>query len=165
MRTVQQHYLQPDKGTSGQRRSWMLGVVLAAPLLFIACPKNERPEVRGGMSSRPQPADSAAPIPRAVAFNGERALEHVRKQLEFGPRPPGSPELAKTREYILNELKNYGLSVTTNEFRAATPQGEKNMANITAEVPGESKDVIIIGSHYDSKYFKDMRFVGANDPG
>lgn len=39
------------------------------------------------------------------------------------------------------------------------------MANITAEIPGESKDVIIISSHYDTKYFKDMRFVGANDPG
>jgi glutaminyl-peptide cyclotransferase len=25
--------------------------------------------------------------------------------------------------------------------------------------------VIIVASHYDSKYFKDMRFVGANDPG
>jgi glutaminyl-peptide cyclotransferase len=154
-----------DKGASGKRRSLTLALLVAAPLLFIACPKEERPDLRGGMSSRPQPADSAAPIPGAVAFNGERAMEHVRKQLDFGPRPPGSPELAKTRLYILSELKNYGLPVTTDEFRASTPQGEKNMVNITAEIPGESKDVIIIGSHYDSKYFKDMRFVGANDPG
>src|SRR5712692_3337219 len=165
MRTLRQRDRQYDKGASGKRRSFMLGLVLAAPVLFIACPKNEQPGVRGGMSSRPQPADSAAPIPGAVAFNGERAMEHVRKQLDFGPRPPGSPELAKTRLYISNELKNYGLLVTTDEFRASTPQGEKNMVNITAEIPGESKDVIIIASHYDSKYFKDMRFVGANDPG
>jgi Peptidase family M28 len=154
-----------DKGASGKRRSLTLALLIAAPLFFIACPKEERPDLRGGMSSRPQPADSAAPIPGAVAFNGERAMEHVRKQLDFGPRPPGSPELAKTRLYVLSELKNYGLAVTTDEFRASTPQGEKNMVNITAEIPGESKDVIIIGSHYDSKYFKDMRFVGANDPG
>jgi Zn-dependent M28 family amino/carboxypeptidase len=39
------------------------------------------------------------------------------------------------------------------------------MVNINAEVAGESRDVIIIGSHYDTKYFKNMRFVGANDPG
>ena len=39
------------------------------------------------------------------------------------------------------------------------------MVNITAELPGESKDVIIISSHYDTKYYKDMYFVGANDPG
>lgn len=113
---------------------------------------------------KPQ-AGERAPLPYAVAFNGERALEHVRKQLDFGPRIPGSPELAKTREYIWNELKTYGLTVTNDEFRASTPQGDKNMVNITAEIPGESRDVIIIASHYDSKYFKDMRFVGANDPG
>ncbi len=39
------------------------------------------------------------------------------------------------------------------------------MANITAEIPGESKEVIIISSHYDSNTYKDMKFVGANDPG
>jgi glutaminyl-peptide cyclotransferase len=150
----------------GPRSSVMLSFVLIAPLFFAACPKSGGPEgPRGGMSTRPQPTASPAPIPGAVAFNGERAMEHVKKQVEFGPRPPGSPELAKTRAYIIDQLKSYGLKVTTDEFRAATPQGEKNMVNITAELPGESKDVIILSSHYDSKYFKNMRFVGANDPG
>ena len=92
-------------------------------------------------------------------------MDHVRKQVEFGPRISGSPELAKTREYIVNELKSSGLAVFTDEFTASTPVGEKKMVNITAEFPGESKDVIIISSHYDTKLYKDMRFVGANDPG
>jgi glutaminyl-peptide cyclotransferase len=109
------------------------------------------------------PASSA--LPAAVAFNGERAMDHVRKQIEFGPRPPGSPELAKTREYIISNLKSSGLAVSTDEFTTPTPVGEKRMVNITAEIPGESKDVIIISSHYDTKLFKDMYFVGANDPG
>lgn len=151
---------------SPARGSLMLGFVLVAPLLFAACPKSDLPKSpRGGVSSKPQPTESPAPIPGAVAFNGERAMEHVKKQLDFGPRPPGSPELAKTRAYIIDQLKSYGLKVTTDEFRTATPQGEKTMVNITAELPGESKDVIILSSHYDSKYYKNMRFVGANDPG
>jgi hypothetical protein len=100
-----------------------------------------------------------------VAFNGERAMEHVKKQVEIGPRVPGSPELAKTRDYIVSVLKSSGLSVKTDEFTATTPLGEKKMVNLTAEIPGESKDVIMVASHYDSKYYKDMRFVGANDPG
>lgn len=133
------------------------------PLLFIACPRNEPSQPpRVGMS---QPAATPTPAPLAIAFNGERALEHVRKQLEFGPRPPGSPELAKTRAYIINELKTAGAVVSTDEFTPATPQGDKKMVNITAEIRGESNDIIIISSHYDSKYFKDMRFLGANDPG
>jgi glutaminyl-peptide cyclotransferase len=144
----------------------MLCLALIAPLLFAACPKNDGPESpRGGISTRAQPTPTPAPIPGAVAFNGERAMEHVKKQVEFGPRPPGSAELAKTRAYIIEQLKSYGLKVTTDEFRAATPQGEKTMVNITAELPGESRDVIILSSHYDSKYYKNMRFVGANDPG
>ena len=148
------------------RSSLVLSLALIAPLLFSACPKSDGPDgPRGGMSTRPQPTASLAPIPGAVAFNGERAMEHVKKQVEFGPRPPGSPELAKTRAYIIDQLKSYGLKVTTDEFRAATPLGEKNMVNITAELSGESKDVVILSSHYDSKYFKNMHFVGANDPG
>lgn len=92
-------------------------------------------------------------------------MEHVKKQVEIGPRIPGSPELARTREYLIGSLKSSGLAVTTSDFSASTPIGEKQMVNITAEIPGESKEVIIISSHYDSKYYKDMRFVGANDPG
>jgi len=38
------------------------------------------------------------------------------------------------------------------------------MANIVAEIPGETKTLILITSHYDTKFYKDMSFVGANDP-
>jgi glutaminyl-peptide cyclotransferase len=133
------------------------------PFLFIACPRSEPPpQPRVGMSERPRITPTPAPL--AVSFNGERALDHVRKQIEFGPRPPGSPELEKTREYIINELKTAGAAVLTDEFNTTTPLGEKKMVNITAEIPGESKDVLMIASHYESKYFKDFLFVGAYDP-
>ena len=91
-------------------------------------------------------------------------MDHVRKQIELGPRPPGSPELEKTRVYIANELRSYGLTVSLDEFTATTPQGEKRMANIIGEIPGETKTTILLASHYDTKFYKDMRFVGANDP-
>ena len=140
-------------------------VLFTLPFLLIACPKNDLPpNVRVASSSRAEGATPAV-VPGAVAFNGERAMEHVKKQVEIGPRIPGSPELAKTRDYIVNLLKSSGLIVRTDEFITGTPIGEKKMVNVTAEIPGESKDVIMIASHYDSKFFKDMRFVGANDPG
>jgi glutaminyl-peptide cyclotransferase len=150
---------------SNVSRSLILTVTLTAlVLLLTACPRDEsRPRV--GVSTRSSgQSPSLGPVPAGVAFNGERSMDHVRKQVEFGPRPPGSPELAKTREYIVSELKKYGLSVVTDEFHAATPIGEKKMVNVTAEFPGELNDVIIIASHYDTKYYKDMEFVGANDP-
>jgi glutaminyl-peptide cyclotransferase len=142
-----------------------LYLALVLPLLFLACPKNEsKPETsRVGISQKS--AGTPTPTPFVVAFNGERAMDHVRKQVQIGPRSPGTPELARTREYILNELKSYGLAVTTDEFVANTPVGEKGMVNITAEIPGESKEVVILASHYDTKLYNDMYFVGANDPG
>ena len=38
------------------------------------------------------------------------------------------------------------------------------MANIIGELPGETKTLVLLGSHYDTKFYKDMHFVGANDP-
>ena len=46
-----------------------------------------------------------------------------------------------------------------------TPVGDRKMANIIAELPGPSSDIVIIGSHFDTKLFKDIKFVGANDAG
>jgi glutaminyl-peptide cyclotransferase len=140
--------------------------LLSLPAMLTGCPKNDgRPASRIGISERPAESPNPAIVPGAVAFNGERAMDHVRKQVAIGPRSPGSAELAKTREYIINTLRDSGLRVLTDEFPATTPLGTKKMVNITAEVPGESRDVMIIASHYDTKLFKDMHFVGANDPG
>src|ERR1044072_5038823 len=116
------------------------------PLLFAACPKEEpprRPRASASTGSRPVVPSSPTTI---AAFNGERAMDHVRKQIDFGPRSPDTQQLAKTRAYITNELKSYGLSVSLDEFNAATPQGEKKMANIVAEIQGEARALILITS-------------------
>lgn len=146
-------------------RVTLVAIVLAMPLLFAACPKEQPPpRPRASASSGARPVTPSSPTVVVAAFNGERAMDHVRKQIDFGPRPPDTQQLAKTRAYITNELKSYGLNVSLDEFNATTPQGEKKMANIVAEIPGESKTLILIASHYDTKFYKDMYFVGANDP-
>jgi Zn-dependent M28 family amino/carboxypeptidase len=98
-------------------------------------------------------------------FDGERAFAHVKTQVEFGPRPSGSAAIEKTREYIVRELKSYGLTTTLDQFTPVTPRGKTKMANIIAELPGESREVVMIASHYDTKYFKEFTFTGANDGG
>ena len=151
------------KRKSPRSRATVLTLALLIPPLFPACPKNEpppRPQAR--VSTAPRPAETPPPI--QATFNGERAMDHVKKQIEFGPRPPASSQLEKTRTYIVGQLKAYGLNVSLDQFTAATPHGEKKMVNIVADVPGETKDLILITSHYDTKFFKDMTFVGANDP-
>jgi glutaminyl-peptide cyclotransferase len=146
------------------KRVVLPAAVLLMPLLFAACPKNEPPpRPRASVSTNPRQPSVTPPI--VAVFNGERAMDHVRKQIDFGPRPPDTPQLAKTRAYITKELKSSGLNVYLDEFTAVTPQGDKKMANIIGEIPGETKTLILITSHYDTKYYKDMQFLGANDPG
>ncbi|HKO42087.1 MAG TPA: M28 family metallopeptidase [Pyrinomonadaceae bacterium] len=137
---------------------------LVCVAFLTACPKDaNRPTPARVKVASPSPTPAAI-VPAAVAFNGERAMEHVKKQIEVGPRISGSAELEKTRAYVIGLLTSYGLKIRTDEFTVDTPIGEKKMMNITAELSGESKDVIVIASHYETKYFKDMLFVGANDP-
>lgn len=141
----------------------MLSIFL--PLTFIACPGGSKQNKdTGGTQTTTTASPTPTPQP-AVAFDGERAFEHVRKQVEIGPRPAGSAELARAREYIVGELKSYGFNVTLDEFQPLTPEGRKKMVNITAELQGESSEVIMLSSHYDTKPFKEFRFVGANDGG
>jgi Zn-dependent M28 family amino/carboxypeptidase len=147
---------EPLKNSS---RFLALAFLLLVPLMMLGCPSNTN-----------KPADDsttpAASTPPAKSdFDGDRAFEQVRRQVEFGPRPAGSAELEKTRNYMIEQLKSYGLNVTSDEFHATTPIGDRRMVNVTAELPGESNDVIIISSHYDTKYFKNIKFVGANDGG
>jgi hypothetical protein len=137
-----------------------LGLVLFVPFILLGCPG-------GGNKSADATStnSSSSPAKAASDFDGERAFEHVRKQVEFGPRPPGSAELEKTRGYMIDQLKSYGLKVMTDEFHPVTPVGDRKMVNVTAELPGESSDVIIISSHYDTKLVKQFKFVGAVDGG
>jgi len=148
------------ESSQGSSRYLALTLVLFVPFILLGCPGG------GNKSADATSTNSASSPARTTSdFDGERAFEHVRKQVEFGPRPPGSAELEKTRGYLIDQLKSYGLQVMTDEFHPVTPVGNRKMVNVTAELPGESTDVIIISSHYDTKLFKQFKFVGANDGG
>lgn len=113
----------------------------------------------------PASADEA-PLPaKTDGFDGKRAYEQVVKQVSFGPRPAGSPALAKLQEYLEAELKSYGCSADTDSFSADTPAGRLSMKNLLVKIPAAKKDaqIILLGTHYDTKRLED--FVGADDGG
>ena len=140
-----------------------LFLILIFTLGSLGCRGDNSGSSNAGNVPSPATSPTREPPPPSLAIDADRAFTHVRKQVEFGPRPAGSAELAKAREYIVAELRSYGLNVMSDEWQAKTPIGERKMVNLTAELPGESKEIIIIGSHYDTKLYKQFRFVGAND--
>ncbi len=99
----------------------------------------------------------------AKTFSGTAALAHTAKAVSFGPRPDGSPAIARLRQYIRQQLAGSGCQVTADRFTAQTPDGPLPMENIIARFPGKSGRAIAISGHYDTK--KMPNFVGANDGG
>ena len=100
-----------------------------------------------------------------VKFDSGRAFEHIRQLVAIGPRPPGTSASVQARRYITSQLKASGLTPTEQPFIASTPLGAKQMANVSVVIPGERKERLLFGGHYDTKLFREFRFVGANDGG
>ena len=98
-----------------------------------------------------------------MTFDGKRAWEHLQKQVSIGPRPSGTPALVETRKYIIGQLKSFGIESKEQPFTAMTPLGEVSMANVIATIPGRRPERLGLASHYDTKLYREMRFVGAND--
>jgi glutaminyl-peptide cyclotransferase len=134
-------------GSGSGSGSWFR-VAAAAALLAAAC------------ASGPA-AQTATP----EGFDSSRAYDHLRQIVSIGPRPAGSPALAQTREYIIAHLKTLGIPVAQQAFVAKTPIGDIPMVNLIATIPGARKERIAITGHYDTKLFREFRFVGANDGG
>ncbi len=140
-----------------------LFLLLVSALLSASC--GGTTNAPAGASTQATPSPTPAAAARTTAFDGERAFGHVKAQVDFGPRPAGSPALEKTRQYLLQQLAGYGLKTRVDAFTAPTPRGKIKFQNLVAELPGETGDIILLASHYDTKPYKEFAFVGANDGG
>jgi len=100
-------------------------------------------------------------------FSGEKTLAHVQRLVDFGPRPPGSEAIEKSRAYIDNQLRLCGWNVERQSFTETTPRGAVTFVNLIARFAAEphSTPKFLLCSHYDTKFFENIRFVGANDGG
>ena len=101
-------------------------------------------------------------------FSGEKAFAHVQHLVDLGPRPAGAEALEKSRLYIIEQLRSSGWTVTHSEFSDQTPRGKMTFVNLIARFGTSEKNEpaqFLLCSHYDTKTFETIRFVGANDGG
>lgn len=132
---------------------------LLAGLAFFsgsACKKEQRAEPAGGEKPWRD-------------FSGARALAHVQRLVDFGPRPAASEAIKKSRDYITAQLVQSGWSVIPQAFSDDTPRGKVGFVNLIARFTSPQKAtrdrLFLVCSHYDTKTFDSIRFVGANDGG
>ena len=98
-------------------------------------------------------------------FSGKDAFKYTEALTQFGPRPSGSPELDRARKFIEASLTSWKLKPEIDSFVEPTPVGKLPMYNYIVKFPGANDRVIIIAGHYDTKRFKEFKFLGANDGG
>jgi glutaminyl-peptide cyclotransferase len=164
--------------------------VLLAATLLTACgrrpagPKIEPPSPESPSSVAPSatsPAARSSPGPKLPPlaagpaelwkeFSGAKAFEHVKRQVECGARPSGSPALEKARLILEGSLKQFGWQVERQSFTDETPRGPIIFTNLLARylppglatAPSQTQRAIVC-SHYDTKRFSTINFVGASD--
>ncbi len=116
---------------------------------------------------------------QSLSFDRNRAFDLLKKQCEFGPRPPGSEAHKKTRDYLFTELKKYTDTVSLQPFTAEVdsfgiPKQRKtlHMNNIIAEFGSSHSETLLLAAHWDTRPIadkdpdKDMQLnpiLGAND--
>jgi hypothetical protein len=84
-------------------------------------------------------------------FDGSRAFAELRREVELGPRPAGSPVLQKLAIRLKHRLPR-------GHFEAVP--GHPGLRNIVGRLPGK-KPAVVVAAHYDTKNLPG--FVGAND--
>lgn len=143
------------------------GFVMAGTLLTTSC--DSKQQQAAALARNLYNFDASKALHKD--FDAAAALEHLKAQVAFGPRPAGSEALGKCRAYLTGQLQSFGWEVQPQAFKEYTPKGEIEFINLRARLPIKSEAsktwerpyAMLIGSHYDTKLFGSFHFVGAND--
>jgi glutaminyl-peptide cyclotransferase len=97
-------------------------------------------------------ASSAVPAAKVDRFDGARAWSWVKRQIAYGQRPAGSPQLRRVAEAMRRRMPR---------GRYEDVPGQPGVRNVIGTIPG-MKPAVVIGAHYDT-LTEPKGFVGANN--
>ena len=139
------------RGPHGLRR--LLPAVLAAGVLLAVGVSEAVLPLRRASGPAQTPVPTVSPMPTPVPtvtalpeFDGQRALDLARAQMELGPRIPGSPAHAAFLQWAQAEMVKNGWIV---EVQTGQQQGQP-VQNVVAR-RGNGSPWIVLGAHYDSR--------------
>jgi glutaminyl-peptide cyclotransferase len=124
--------------TPTARRLAVVSVVIAAALTVAACDEDG--------------ADSRGTTGADDLFDADRAFDDLRAQVEFGPRPAGSPPNRRQTRFLARRLRQAG----ADGVRIQRPH-----RNVVATIPGRERGTVVVGAHHDTYDLEGL--VGAND--
>ena len=105
-----------------------------------------------------QNSKPAAQVKQVVIpdFNADSAYNYVKKQLDFGPRVPGSVAHKQCAEWFVDFFSGKADTVYVQDFRTRLYDGRGiDGKNIIAAFNPEAKKRILLAAHWDSRPFAD----------
>lgn len=89
-------------------------------------------------------------------FNSDSAFLFIAKQVDFGPRVPGTEPHAECAKWLVDKLTGYGADVMVQNFKTRTYDNvTRNGKNIIASFNTENKKRILLMAHWDTRPFAD----------
>ncbi len=130
----------------------LLGIVLAVQvalgITLVALVATDNLPFTGDGEADGSPARPAAV--RVDRFDGAAAFRLLRRQVELGPRPAGSPESRRLARLLKRIVP-----------RGRYQEVPGGLRNVIGTVRGREPGYVVVGAHYDTKDIPG--FVGAND--
>lgn len=98
-------------------------------------------------------------------FDGQRAFDYLVKQVDFGPRNPGSKGHEECLNYLKMELEKTADSVILQPFVHYDSINKKTvpLTNIIASYNSKAGKRIFLAAHWDTRPFADMDRKGDKD--
>lgn len=93
--------------------------------------------------------------PSIPSFDNGRSFKDLVRQIEFGPRIPGTESHAATKEWLAASLKKLTPNVATQTFSDIYAGKEAEMHNIVASFYPEKKKRVLLCAHWDSRPYAD----------
>ena len=92
------------------------------------------------------------PTPGSPTFDGNAAMEHVRTQVAFGPRVPGTPGHAAQLDWMLEHLGRQAPVVVADTFDYVTTNGDSLvLTNVMARFAPEQTRRLLVLAHWDTR--------------
>jgi glutaminyl-peptide cyclotransferase len=131
----------------------LLGMVLAVQvaigLTLVALVATDNVPFVDDGDADGRPARTTA-APKLNRFDGAAAFRLLRRQVELGPRPAGSPESRRLARLLKRIVP-----------RGRYQEVPGGLRNVIGTVRGREPGYVVVGAHYDTKDIPG--FVGAND--
>ncbi len=121
-----------------------MSAILAIVWLSFASPETARTQQAPASATASATCDS-----QRSSFDEQVAFEHIKAQVNFGPRSTGTPGIQATGDYIIKNLKADGWNVAEQRISLTVNDQPVEARNIVGSIG--SGPLIVFGAHYDTR--------------